>query len=91
MFLRKTMTDLLTVYNDDRLVYSLKDGTEITIELGEKIEKSPNSTWTVLFGEFGGCSYFGVERCMKSWYNKCYTITANKVEKVPSGFAIILA
>ena len=39
----------------------------------------------------GGCSYFGVERCMKSWYNRCYTITANKVEKVPSGFAIILA
>ena len=44
LFLRKTMTDLLTVYNDDRLVYSLKNGTEITIELGEKIEKSPNST-----------------------------------------------
>ena len=25
--------DKVTVYNDDRLVYSLKDGTEITVEL----------------------------------------------------------
>ena len=27
------VVDRVTVYNDDRLVYSLKDGTEITIEL----------------------------------------------------------
>ena len=27
------VVDHVTVYNDDRLVYSLKDGTEITIEL----------------------------------------------------------
>ena len=27
------VVDIVTVYNDDRLVYSLKDGTEITIEL----------------------------------------------------------
>ena len=27
------VVDKVTVYNDDRLVYSLKDGTEITIEL----------------------------------------------------------
>ena len=27
------VVDYVTVYNDDRLVYSLKDGTEITIEL----------------------------------------------------------
>ena len=27
------VVDHFTVYNDDRLVYSLKDGTEITIEL----------------------------------------------------------
>lgn len=33
--LKKTLNglDRVTVYNDDRLVYSLKDGTEITIEL----------------------------------------------------------
>ena len=39
------VVDRVTVYNDDRLVYSLKDGTEITIELWARIEKSPNSTW----------------------------------------------
>ena len=27
------VVDHVTVYNDDRLVYSLKDGTEITVEL----------------------------------------------------------
>ena len=27
------VVDRVTVYNDDRLVYSLKDGTEITVEL----------------------------------------------------------
>jgi hypothetical protein len=27
------VVDKVTVYNDDRLVYSLKDGTEITVEL----------------------------------------------------------
>ena len=27
------VVDRVTVYNDDRLVFSLKDGTEITIEL----------------------------------------------------------
>ena len=27
------VVDKVTVYHDDRLVYSLKDGTEITIEL----------------------------------------------------------
>lgn len=27
------VVDRVTVYNDDRLVYSLKDGTEITISL----------------------------------------------------------
>lgn len=27
------VADRVTVYNDDRLVYSLKDGTELTIEL----------------------------------------------------------
>ena len=27
------VVDRVTVYNDDRLVYSLKDGTKITIEL----------------------------------------------------------
>ena len=27
------VVDKVTVYNDDRLVFSLKDGTEITIEL----------------------------------------------------------
>ena len=27
------VVDHVTVYHDDRLVYSLKDGTEITIEL----------------------------------------------------------
>ena len=31
--LRYAVVDKVTVYNDDRLVYSLKDGTEITIEL----------------------------------------------------------
>ena len=30
---KKAIVDRVTVYNDDRLVYSLKDGTEITIEL----------------------------------------------------------
>jgi hypothetical protein len=72
-------------------VYSLKDGTEITVELGENRKVPEWHQGVMLFGEFGGCSYFGVERCIKSWYNRCYTITANKVEKVPSGFAIILA
>ncbi len=28
-----TVVDRVTVYNDDRLVYSLKDGTEITVML----------------------------------------------------------
>ena len=37
------VVDRVTVYNDDRLVFSLKDGTEITIELWARIEKSPNS------------------------------------------------
>ena len=31
--LRHAVVDKVTVYHDDRLVYSLKDGTEITIEL----------------------------------------------------------
>ena len=31
--LRHAVVDKVTVYNDDRLVYSLKDGTEITVEL----------------------------------------------------------
>ena len=39
------VVDHVTVYNNDRLVYSLKDGTEITIELWKIKEKSPNSTW----------------------------------------------
>ena len=29
----RAVVDRVTVYNDDRLVYSLKDGTEITVEL----------------------------------------------------------
>ena len=29
--LRHAVVDRVTVYNDDRLVYSLKDGTDITI------------------------------------------------------------
>ena len=33
--------DRLTVYNDNRLVYSLKDGMEITVRLLEIIEKVP--------------------------------------------------
>ena len=33
------MVDKVPVTGDDRLVYSLKDGTEITVELWEKIEK----------------------------------------------------
>ena len=28
-----TVVDRVTVYNDDRLVYSLKDGSEITVML----------------------------------------------------------
>ena len=28
-----SVVDRVTVYHDDRLVYSLKDGTEITVEL----------------------------------------------------------
>ena len=38
------VVDRVTVYNDDRLVYSLKDGSEITVMLWERIEKSPNGT-----------------------------------------------
>ena len=34
------VVDKVTVMSDDRLVFSLKDGTEITIELCERIEKS---------------------------------------------------
>ena len=29
----RTVVDRVTVYNDDRLVYSLKDGSEITVML----------------------------------------------------------
>ena len=29
----QAVVDKITVYNDDRLVYSLKDGTEITVML----------------------------------------------------------
>ena len=31
--LRHAAVDKVTVYHNDRLVYSLKDGTEITVEL----------------------------------------------------------
>ena len=47
----RAVVDHVTVYNDDRLVYSLKDGSEITVML-RKIEKSPNGTKAMLFGEF---------------------------------------
>ena len=35
------VVDRVTVYHDDRLVYSLKDGTEITVMLWERREKVP--------------------------------------------------
>ena len=38
------VVDRVTVMSDDRRVYSLKDGSEITVEIWERIEKSPNST-----------------------------------------------
>ena len=33
LFKRAKTVDHVTVYHDDRLVYYLKDGTEITVEL----------------------------------------------------------
>lgn len=47
------VVDRVTVYNDYRLVYSLKDGSEITVMLLERIEKIPQRHQDVmLFGDF---------------------------------------
>ena len=62
------VVDRVTVYHDDRLVYSLNDGTEITIGLWKIKEKSPNSTVVdAVRGFFRGYSYFCVEKKAELW------------------------